>query len=203
MKRTLEKANATLNSPKPPKPFVPSYENQKLRDRTKDAAIEQLLQRLPNQLPPEVDQEVTVILRKQGVVAKFAREQVSDGDISRLNPGQWLNDEIINFYGAMILARSEANKENIQVNGKAGGNGSLDIHYFNSFFWAKLTREGYEKGRLAKWTKKASRHKIGVCKGINFFFLVEHLRKRCYPYSDQPQQCPLDSSRDQLPEETG
>jgi len=30
----------------------------------------------------------------------------------------------------------------------------LDVHYFSSFFWSKLTKEGYEKGRLAKWTKK-------------------------------------------------
>jgi len=99
---------------------------------------------------------VDAILRKPGVVAKFAREQVSDVDISRLYPGQWLNDEIINFYGAMILARSEANKENAQAIGKREGSNLLDVHYFSSFFWAKLTKEGYERGRLAKWTKKVN-----------------------------------------------
>jgi Ulp1 family protease len=30
----------------------------------------------------------------------------------------------------------------------------LNVHYFNSFFFEKLSQEGYEKARLAKWTKK-------------------------------------------------
>jgi sentrin-specific protease 1 len=57
----------------------------------------------------------------------------------------------------MILARSEASKENpgSQRNGKTTKKARfLDVHYFSSFFWSKLTKEGYEKGRLAKWTKK-------------------------------------------------
>lgn len=28
------------------------------------------------------------------------------------------------------------------------------MHYFNSFFFEKLSQEGYERARLAKWTKK-------------------------------------------------
>ncbi|KAF8168307.1 hypothetical protein B0H34DRAFT_816038 [Crassisporium funariophilum] len=125
-----------------------------------DDAIERRLRPkplpLPSNLPPEDEANVNALLRKNGVISKFAREQVSDQDISRLRPGQWLNDEIINFYGAMILSRSEGNKENPgpQVNKKKGKQKLLDVHYFSSFFWAKLTKEGYEKGRLSKWTKK-------------------------------------------------
>lgn len=86
-----------------------------------------------------------------GVIATFAKQQVLDKDIRRLKPGQWLNDEIINFYGAMLLDRAEGvGKEN----GKAKGPKPLDAYYFPTFFWSKLEREGYEKGRLAKWTKK-------------------------------------------------
>jgi sentrin-specific protease 1 len=33
-------------------------------------------------------------------------------------------------------------------------NKPLNVHYFSTFFWSKLKGEGYEKGRLAKWTKK-------------------------------------------------
>lgn len=79
---------------------------------------------------------------------------MNDQDLSRLKPGQWLNDEIVNFYGAMILGRSEGCKENP---GKGGANGkkALNVHYFSTFFWSKL-KEGYEKSRLAKWTKKVS-----------------------------------------------
>jgi len=71
------------------------------------------------------------------------------------------------------LSRSESRKENSipaladgRINGlvncvkdKAKAKAAekkppLDVHYFNTFFWPKLTGEGYDKGRLAKWTKK-------------------------------------------------
>lgn len=65
----------------------------------------------------------------------------------RLRPGQWLNDEVINFYGEMLMARAEESKENSKQ-------GILNAHYFSTFFWSTLTQKGYEKGRLAKWTKK-------------------------------------------------
>lgn len=94
-------------------------------------------------------------MSKRGIVSKHAREQVTDQDLNRLRPHQWLNDEIINFYGSMLLARSEESKENSVANGDAPGQ-PLNAHYFNTFFWSKLKGEGYDKGRLAKWTKKAS-----------------------------------------------
>lgn len=102
-------------------------------------------------------------MNKRGIVSKYAREQVTDQDLLRLRPRQWLNDEIINFYGAMILGRSEGSKENPAVNGVAANkkpqiNKSLNVHYFSTFFWSKLEKEGYEKGRLAKWTKKVSQY---------------------------------------------
>jgi sentrin-specific protease 1 len=93
-------------------------------------------------------------LAEKGIVSRFAREQVTDKDLSRLRPRQWLNDEIVNFYGQLILSRSDACRENPGVNG-AGKNKPLNVHYFSTFFWSKLKGEGYEKGRLAKWTKKA------------------------------------------------
>lgn len=51
----------------------------------------------------------------------------------------------------MILERSEACKENPGANGRKK---PLNVHYFNTFFWSKLHGEGYERARLAKWTKK-------------------------------------------------
>ena len=128
----------------------------KLSQRRRDLDIEERLRPKlipPTPLPPEDDARVDVLLRKRGIVAKFAREQVSDNDLCRLRPSQWLNDEIINFYGAMILARSEECKENPPKT-RIKGRKVLNVHYFSTFFWPKL-KEGYEKGRLAKWTKKA------------------------------------------------
>lgn len=116
---------------------------------------------LPTSLPADDDAEVDALLRKRGLVSKCVREQVTDKDLQRLRPGQWLNDEIINFYGQMVLSRSEeaagkANKEN--QNGKL-----LNVHYFSTFFWSKLTGEGYEKARLAKWTKKVRLSLLQIC----------------------------------------
>ncbi|KII93665.1 hypothetical protein PLICRDRAFT_49686 [Plicaturopsis crispa FD-325 SS-3] len=115
----------------------------------------------PTKLPDQDDAVVEELLRKRGVISRVAREQVTDKDIARLRPCQWLNDEIINFYGQMILTRSEDCKENPgskSVNGTtAPGNSRgkpLNVHYFSSFFWSKLKGEGYERSRLAKWTKK-------------------------------------------------
>ncbi|KAF8649728.1 hypothetical protein AX16_005500 [Volvariella volvacea WC 439] len=150
LERAIEKARRTLSGPKPPPPFLPSFEKMKLTQRNKDEAIERRLRSskpLPLSLPPADEERVNVLLKRKGLISKFAKEQVMDHDLSRLLPGHWLNDEIINFYGAMIMARSEDAKEN-----KKGR--WLNVYYFSTFFWAKLSKEGYEKGRLAKWTKK-------------------------------------------------
>ena len=140
-------------SPKPPKPFSPSFEqldalvkarNERAYDRLHPKA-----KPLPQRLSPDELKEVESLLRKRGVVSKAGREQVSDKDLLRLKPGTWLNDEIINFYGQLIADRAEeaeSKKENVP-------NKPLKVHYFSTFFWPKL-KSGYEKGRLAKWTKK-------------------------------------------------
>ncbi|KDR84787.1 hypothetical protein GALMADRAFT_217849 [Galerina marginata CBS 339.88] len=159
LQRAIDNAKATLSSPKPPKPYSPTLEQLELWHRKRDDAIERRLRPpvvpLPSSLPPDDDKQVSALLQKRGVISKFAREQVSDQDLSRLRPGQWLNDELINFYGAMILARSEESKENSsQAKPKQPKKKPLNVHYFSSFFWVKLTQEGYDKGRLAKWTKK-------------------------------------------------
>ncbi|KIM84540.1 hypothetical protein PILCRDRAFT_818108 [Piloderma croceum F 1598] len=159
LERALAKAKKTLDGPKPPQPFIPKFDQLRISARAKDAEIEQRLRPkpkpLPTSLPPEDEAKVDMILRQRGVVSKHGREQVTDQDLKRLGPVQWVNDEIINFYGSMILARAEASKENPAPNGAAPGEGKpLNAHYFSTFFWSKLKGEGYEKARLAKWTKK-------------------------------------------------
>lgn len=105
---------------------------------------------------------------------------MDEKDLLRLRPGQWLNDEIINFYGALLLGRSEGSKENVPNGPVMGevvkGRGQpLNVHYFSTFFWTKLTGEGYDKGRLAKWTKKVRIHCNIIhfliqCRSLFFFF---------------------------------
>ncbi|KAI9460237.1 hypothetical protein BJY52DRAFT_289425 [Lactarius psammicola] len=158
LERALQRAKETLNGPKPPPPFIPSFEQLRIARRDKDAEINSRIRGppLPGFLSPEDDAEVSRLLGKRGVIAKVASLQVTDADLSRLRPGTWLNDEIINFYGQLILERSALHPRNKSVkNGARSEKGSiLNVHYFNSFFFEKLVRDGYQKARLAKWTKK-------------------------------------------------
>ena len=96
---------------------------------------------------------------------------VTSHDIQKLQPGTWLNDEVINFYIVMILKRSalaaekrtegSAAQKRIQANAYDGNdearladlklrsevkkiwNGVWDVHVFNSFFFEKLSKQGY------------------------------------------------------------
>ncbi|KZW02050.1 cysteine proteinase [Exidia glandulosa HHB12029] len=152
MEKALRKARETLRAPRPPLPFHPSYDELLLKDRRRDSEIDDRIRPkkrpLPSKLPPAAEKEVDAIFAKNGPIAKCAREAVNSTDISRMRPGQWLNDEIINFYGAMILERSTGSKENHKGLGKL-----MKVHYFSTFFWPKLN-EGYAKSKLNRWTKK-------------------------------------------------
>jgi len=66
-----------------------------------------------------------------------------------LNNGQWLNDEVINFY--MALLQERADQDLIVVDGQKKKR--RDIHCFNSFFYAKLA-DDYAKSKVGRWTKK-------------------------------------------------
>jgi sentrin-specific protease 1 len=155
LQRALANAKATLNTPKPPAPFTPTLEQRRRVNRLKDEELDARFRpKLPSSLPPEDEAKVAALLHKQGVVSRISKEQVTDQDMIRLRPRQWLNDEIINFYGALVSARSEGCKENPGNGGTNGRGKPLKVHYFSTFFWSKLRKEGYDRGRLAKWTKK-------------------------------------------------
>ncbi|KAJ3409467.1 SUMO1 sentrin specific peptidase 1 [Chytridiales sp. JEL 0842] len=61
-------------------------------------------------------------------------------DFGRMTDGQWLNDELINFYGQLLMERSKTGEKYPR------------IHFFNTFFLAILKKSGYNSVR--RWTKK-------------------------------------------------
>jgi sentrin-specific protease 1 len=110
---------------------------------------------LPEKLPSDAQALVSQIMSNPRFESKAGRELVAYKDLQRLRPNQWLNDELINFYGQLIVDRSlstEAGKENIDTKQKKA---LLKVHYFNTFFWPKV-EAGYAKSNLRKWTKKVT-----------------------------------------------
>jgi hypothetical protein len=68
------------------------------------------------------------------------------GDMTRLRPGQWLNDEIVNAYLKLVITEGNA-RHNIKP-GQAP-----KFHAFNSFFYGNLASKGY--AGVSRWAKKA------------------------------------------------
>jgi hypothetical protein len=169
-----------------------------------------VISQLPKSLPEYQQSVVEDNLRDRSFVSKCARESVGANDIGRLLPCQWLNDEIINFWGALLMDRAERWKKG---KGKAGDDDKNDlprfgvseplanIHYFNTFFYAKLVDLGYEKARLAKWTKMVGRPEPDTKRETNNGPKGGYLHKRCHPHPDQYRERALDHGRDQHQEE--
>lgn len=96
--------------------------------------------------------QVRQSLRDRSFKRRCRTQEVTYSSLSRLQPEQWLDDEIINFYGAMLQDRSEKQMEGLDEDQGSG----RKIHYFNSFFYSKLRDQGYEAAKLKRWTKKVS-----------------------------------------------
>eukprot|EP00967_Tisochrysis_lutea_P033018 scaffold39174_cov26-Tisochrysis_lutea.AAC.2 len=76
--------------------------------------------------------------------------------MATLRPGQWLNDEVINYFVAMLKRRAAAD-----ATGDAAANGlekfSLDrVYLHNTMFYAKLAESasGYCYANVRRWTKR-------------------------------------------------
>lgn len=86
-------------------------------------------------------------------------------DIIRLKDRTWLNDEIVNFYGAMINARSdEADKREAKEGPKARGEGVKRLRKafcFNTHFWNMFGDHGFS--RVKRWTKRVRSVSFAEC----------------------------------------
>jgi sentrin-specific protease 1 len=89
------------------------------------------------------------------VIAKSGADSVQRGSIQTLQPGQWLNDEVIHYFYEMLAKRDE---EMCQKDSSR-----KRCHFFKSFFMTKLLNEGnsnpvldgkYEYNNVKRWSKK-------------------------------------------------
>jgi hypothetical protein len=77
-----------------------------------------------------------------------SRVSLKGSDLSRLRPGCWLNDEIINLYMRLLQERDTRLHENQK------GEEYPKCHFFNSFFLSKLYKDAgmYEYNNVRRWT---------------------------------------------------
>ncbi|KAJ2726071.1 SUMO1 sentrin specific peptidase 1 [Coemansia sp. Benny D115] len=109
-----------------------------------DGDLEQKLQeaqkkKAPSFTLPDDASEVIDSATSAGFTCELNNVPVTARDLKTLAPGQWLNDEVINFYMQLIIARSS-------------DEGMPSVHAFNTFFFSTLRDNGYQ--RVRKWTRR-------------------------------------------------
>ena len=77
------------------------------------------------------------------ILAELRNIPISRLDMTTLRPGQWLNDEVINYY-FKILEQREASKAT-----------GPSCHFHQTTFYPKLAEElnGYQYSQVAEWTR--------------------------------------------------
>lgn len=86
------------------------------------------------------------------VLIDLFNQEITTELLSCLQIGTWLNDEVMNFYMALLIQRNKRTLANQQ----APAHAKLKCHFFNSFFYTKLYCKGqYKYKNVRKWSKKA------------------------------------------------
>lgn len=89
----------------------------------------------------DMESEITSALGpgpQDEVLSSSFKLNITRGDMQTLREGQWLNDEIINFYMSLLMERSKSP-------------GFPALHTFSTFFYTKLKGGGYRA--VKRWTQ--------------------------------------------------
>ena len=152
-KQTLEALKQRAQARMPLRDLPASERLAKIRS-SKDARLQAfgILGRpaLPDRLAPDAEDVVQKAFRSSGTVASITGAQVEAHDLRKLQPGQWLNDEVINFYGTLVMQRAR-DAEAKRAKG-APADAFWRVHFFSSFFWHNLTTRGYAGVR--RWSRR-------------------------------------------------
>lgn len=112
---------------------------------------------MSNDLQQQVDNLLSTRPTDTVVTMKFNID-ISSRKLQCLQPRSWLNDEIINFYMAMLQEREDMLCGNDSQRKKS--------HYFNSLFMGKLLEgQQYQYSRVKRWSKKVD---VFSCRRIFF-----------------------------------
>jgi Ulp1 family protease len=113
-------------------------------------------------------------------------------DIHRLQKGEWLNDEIINYYLSMIKERSfnPTKVHHSKYSPQRTSTHLPRVFTFNTFFYSLLSARGYAGVR--RWTKKAKvnlfeldRVVIPINKGgFHWILVIVNIKEKRIEYYD-------------------
>ncbi|CAI5747101.1 unnamed protein product [Peronospora destructor] len=101
------------------------------------------------ELPPELLEIVEDALHEgpmEEVLVQKYNVEITRRHLQCLLPLVWLNDEVINFYFQMMSDRDEALVK--------AGILQKRSHFFNSFFYTKVSENGYNFTNVRRWTRK-------------------------------------------------
>ncbi|EMR11295.1 hypothetical protein PNEG_00324 [Pneumocystis murina B123] len=150
------------------------YEIQKL----KDLSIKSLDKPPPlsKEILKKVEEALFSNALKNPLIVKF-NISITLRDIRTLRDKEWLNDEIINFYIALISERAKATPKGPKV------------YAFNTFFYTTLEKNGYQGVR--RWTKRAKVNileqdyvLIPIHLGIHWCMSIINFKKKRFEYWD-------------------
>ncbi|ETO07954.1 hypothetical protein RFI_29436, partial [Reticulomyxa filosa] len=120
-------------------------------------------------LQPLADEQKIIVHKALKKAKKDERALIVDGeygklivsDILLLTPRKWLNDEIINYYAAMLVKRSNS------------GECKSSVVLLNSFFYSKLAGNGYNYSAVSRWTMTDQLHRRYLYKNVKTIFDLE------------------------------
>ncbi|KAJ3021282.1 SUMO1 sentrin specific peptidase 1 [Thoreauomyces humboldtii] len=171
----------------PQKPITPSYQELLSKREAMDRELKELRDNLQfedsegeGEFPRLTDDQEDLIdetlqgPRKQVVISCFNVDLTRES-IATLSPGAWLDDEIINIYGQLIMERAHADQENF-----------LKVHFFNTHFYPFLSK-GF--AQVKRWTRKIDIFSmdcvlIPIHLGVHWTCGIINLREKRFEFYD-------------------
>ncbi|EDL14432.1 mCG147490 [Mus musculus] len=164
------------NSLLPNKMAVLAAQKKPLRDHEKHREMDQILD-ITEDMEKEIENALGPGPQEEILSSRF-KLLITRGDIQTLKNGQWLNDEVINFYMNLLVERNE-------------NQGYPALHVFSTFFYPKLKHSGYSS--VKRWTRGINLFEkelilVPIHQRLHWSLVVIDLRKQSIAYFDSMGQ---------------
>uniref|UniRef100_A0A8C6WAM7 Ubiquitin-like protease family profile domain-containing protein n=1 Tax=Nannospalax galili TaxID=1026970 RepID=A0A8C6WAM7_NANGA len=156
---------------------IPETEEEPLADQEKGRAVNDDVLDVTEDMEKEISDALGPGPQDEILSSAF-KLQITRRDIQTLEDGQWLNDEVINFYMNLLVERSQSQ-------------GYPELHVFNTFFYPKLKYGGYSS--VKRWTRGVNLFAkelilVPIHRKVHWSLVVIDLRKKSIVYLDSMGQ---------------